>query len=93
MCVCVFDRAWVKGVGYGHGLSSAEVWNSKKAEAAQAAQDADIQRIFLQLEADLQALLAEGGLHLCWTAVVIQCISRTRLPPSARVCCLLSCCA
>ena len=62
----VGTRAWASGVGYGHGrTSTGEVWNAKKSHAAQAAQDSEIQRLFVQLETDLREALTAGEVNDC----------------------------
>lgn len=55
-CAC---RAWAAGVGYGSGSHGAlsEVWNAKKSQAAQAAQDLELQRLFLRLADSLRGVL------------------------------------
>lgn len=45
---------WAAGTGFGHGTGSSEVWDAKKAHAAQKAQDVEIQKLLNDLSQSLR---------------------------------------
>ena len=52
-------RVWASGVGYGHdqGGGADDIWNASAAEAAQAAHDAELQKLLDELTASLRQQL------------------------------------
>lgn len=51
-----FRAAWAAGTGYGSdysrsGVGSAPIWDAKHAEASQAAQDAELEKLLIELAA------------------------------------------
>ena len=52
-------RVWASGVGYGHdhGGGADDIWNASAAEAAQAAHDAELQKLLDELTAGLRQQL------------------------------------
>ncbi|KAK9806493.1 hypothetical protein WJX73_002810 [Symbiochloris irregularis] len=77
-------QAWASGVGYGHGHSSSgtkDVWNAKKSQAAQAAQDAELQGLFQQLSEDLQEILHPGRPISVEAKIAVQAAELSCLVP------------
>ncbi len=54
-------RVWASGVGYGHdhGGGADDIWNASAAEAAQAAHDAELQKLLDDFTAGLRQQLGE----------------------------------
>ena len=52
-------RVWASGIGYGHdhGGEADDIWNASAAEAAQAAHDAELQKLLEELTAGLRQQL------------------------------------
>lgn len=57
--VCVCDRYWAKGTGYGHGSKTGEVWDNNASAAAQRARDEEIKRVMAALTRAIHHELGE----------------------------------
>lgn len=76
----MYRKAWAAGTGYGSdirrpGLSAAPIWDAKHAEASQAAQDAELEKLLIELTAsELEPIWSDG--YLFWPiGPCRQCIS------------------